>query len=334
MDVSFTDRPEEKAMSWTERLRLVAVLEDCSDQLFLVEHSLKVQKVRAQGQAGAREIARLKKLNGHCQDISRQISSLHWALEKGQSYSSFLDDVEKKKQKKECDNMIRNAKRELEERAQTLQRQKEELQEKNWILKDLYHLATHLKCQQKEQSLEIAYRKKTVEKIMEMQHQLEINRAEQLLEEQLELLQKQLKEESRVHEESRKYLQNQHEEVQQKLEEWQQRTQQMLQEKKQQLNNVCCQKTVNLDKVSEMRRKFREMEQVVMDDREEQEKLRQQQAEARAATKLQAWWRGCMVRRGLGAFKTPDKSKKGKKKEGKKEKKKKEGKKEKKMKKK
>lgn len=84
------------------------------------------------------------------------------------------------------------------------------------------------------------------------------------------------------------------------------------------------------------------MEQVVMEDIKKEER---QQAEVRAATKvttqsehtgagfycppcltlgwsyvqLQAWWRGCMVRRGMGAFKKPE-EKKTKKKKGKKKK--------------
>ncbi|XP_018537837.1 dynein regulatory complex protein 9 [Lates calcarifer] len=155
------------------------------------------------------------------------------------------------------------------------------------------------------------------------QIQRETIQAEKLLEDQLELLQKQLKDEARVHEESKKFLQNQHEGLQLQLQQWQEHTQQMLQEKEQQLNHVHCKRTVNLEKLSEMRRKFKQMEQVAMEDREEQEKLRQQQAEARAATKLQAWWRGCMVRRGLGSFKKAEEDKKGKKKkDGKKKKKK------------
>ncbi len=88
------------------------------------------------------------------------------------------------------------------------------------------------------------------------------------------------------------------------------------------------------------------MERVVKEDREEQEKL---QAEARAATKvstpnqnshqnklcgynsdlalwpltlqLQAWWKGCLVRQGIGSFRKAEEAKKGKRKEGKKKKK-------------
>lgn len=88
---------------------------------------------------------------------------------------------------------------------------------------------------------------------------------------------------------------------------------QMLEEKEQQLNSLSCKRTVTWDKLSEMRRKvsrtqrrysscsarvtsnqmhgllyvqFRELEQVVMEDREEQEKLRQEQERARAVTKV------------------------------------------------
>lgn len=89
------------------------------------------------------------------------------------------------------------------------------------------------------------------------------------------------------------------------------------------------------------------MEQLVMEDKVEQQRLQKEQAKVTAATKVtqssesaefrslsddafvlththlaqvQAWWRGCMVRRGLGPFrKTEDNVKdKKKKKKGKK----------------
>uniref|UniRef100_A0A7N8WW04 Dynein regulatory complex protein 9 n=2 Tax=Mastacembelus armatus TaxID=205130 RepID=A0A7N8WW04_9TELE len=231
------------------------------------------------------------------------------------------DVVEKEEEKKKAGDMERQAKRELQLRKQMLQRQQETFQQKNEELKVLHQLAKDLNHQLNEQTAKTAHTKKTLEKDMELQlTQKESSQPEKLLKDQRE---KQRKEEVRVHEESKKFLQNQHEELQRQLLQWQQYTNQMLQEKVQQLNSVCCKRTVNADKLLEMRRKFREMEQVVMEDREEKEKLRKQQDEARAATKLQAWWRGCMVRRGLGMYKKTDESKKGKKKkEGKKKKKK------------
>ncbi|XP_053183610.1 dynein regulatory complex protein 9 [Scomber japonicus] len=264
------------SLSRIQSLRLAAVLEDCSDQLDILGHALTVQISRERSSAPAQEEARMNKLKRDSE-----------------------------------------AKRELEFRQQNIQRQKEELEQKTETLKKIRHstlpsphdmqqINKELRHKLNEQPAKIAKKKKLEEKNNQLQlqkTQKEMGQAEKLLEDQLELRKKQLKEEMRVHEESTKFLQNQHEELQQLLQHWQERTKQMLQEKEQQLNNVRCKRTVILDKLMEMRRKYREMEQVVVEDREEQEKLRQQEAEARAATKMQAWWRGCMVRKGLGSYK-------------------------------
>nr|XP_046256498.1 dynein regulatory complex protein 9 isoform X1 [Scatophagus argus] len=315
------------SLSRIQSLRLAAVLEDCSDQLDILEHTLIVQISRERGPAAAQEKARLTKLREDCHYISHQVSMLHLELEEKQSFSSLQQVVEDEEQKKKAEKMRREATRELEQRKQNVQRQQEEFKQKTEKLQDMDELVKDIMHQLNEQSSKIVSKKRILEKNIELQllqTQEESRQAKKLLEDQLEVLRKQLKEESRVHEESEKFLQNRHKELQQQLQQWQKRTKQMLQEKEQQLNSVCCKRTVNLDRLTEMRRKFREMEQVVMEDREEQEKLHQQQAEARAATKLQAWWRGCMVRRGLGSFKKAEEDKKGKKKkEGKRKKKKK-----------
>ncbi|XP_058502864.1 dynein regulatory complex protein 9-like [Solea solea] len=316
------------SLSKIQSLRLAAVLEDCSDQLDILGHTLRVPAGREQGTAAVQERARLTKLRRDCQFTQQVVYKLHVELEQRQSFTSLLlqEELEEtrrrgreEEQRKKEETIQREAERELEQRKQHLQRQQEELQEstkKLKVLEDLY----------RQQSLEADYTK-IMEKYTELQlqqTQKDMNRAEEHLEEQLRLLQKQLDEEARVHEESEKFLQNQHEHLQQELLQSQQRTKLMLQEKEEQLNSVRRRRTVNMDKLSEMRRKFAEMEQVVMEDREEQEKLNQKQAEAGAATMLQAWWRGCMVRKGLGSFEKAEKTKKGKKsKEGKKKKKKK-----------
>ncbi|CAK6970076.1 dynein regulatory complex protein 9 [Scomber scombrus] len=310
------------SLSRIQSLRLAAVLEDCSDQLDILGHALTVQISRERSSAQAQEEARMNKLKRDSKYVSQLVSKLHLELEEKQSFSCLLQVVEEEERKKMAEHMKREAKRELDCRQQNLQRQKVELEQKTETLKELNKELRH---KLNEQPAKIEKKKKLEEKNNQLQlqkTQKETNKAEKLLEDQLELRKKQLKEEMRVHEESTKFLQNRHEELQQLLQHWQERTKQMLQEKEQQLNNVRCKRTVILDKLMEMRRKYREMEQVVVEDREEQEKLRQKQAEVRAATKLQAWWRGCMVRRGLGSYKKAEEGKKGKKKkEGKKKKK-------------
>ncbi|XP_035484047.2 dynein regulatory complex protein 9 [Scophthalmus maximus] len=291
------------SLSLVQSLRLAAVLEDCSDQLDILGYTLTVQVGRERGAAAAQERTRLTKLRRDCQYVKQQISKLHSELEGEQSFTSILQVVEEEEQRKKAENMQREAKMELEQRKRALRRQQEALQRKTEKLEELYWLTKELNRQLDEQSLNAAIRRSLVENDTELQlqwAQKKTGQAERLLEDQLQLLQKQLEEEARVHEESEKFLRNRQEVLQQQLQQWQQHTKQMLHEKEEQLNKVCRSRIVNLDKVTEMKRKFAEMEEVVKEEMKEQEKRDQQQARVTAATKLQAWWRGCMVRLGLG----------------------------------
>ncbi|XP_069393466.1 dynein regulatory complex protein 9 isoform X2 [Paralichthys olivaceus] len=321
------------SLSRMQSLSVVALLEDCSDQLDILVHSLTVQISRERDSAAAQERARLTKLRRDCQYIQQQIFKLLSELEEKQTFTSLLQVVEEEEQRKKAEKMQREGKRELKQKKKTLQRQQKKLQQNIEKYEDLCRHMTGLRRQLDEQSLQAATWRRIVDKEAELQLQLAQNRTsqaekgmEEQLEEQYEMLQKQQREEVKVHEVSSQYQQNHQKSLQQQLQQLRQRTELMLLEKTEQLNNVCRKRTVNLDKLSEMRRRLREMEEVKMEDRQEQEKLRHQKAETRAVTMLQAWWRGCMVRRGLGSCKKAEDGKKGKKgnknKEGKEKKKK------------
>ncbi|XP_040020060.2 dynein regulatory complex protein 9-like isoform X1 [Gasterosteus aculeatus] len=309
-------------LSRIESLAAAAVLEDCSDELDVLGLTVALRADKQRGPARAKEKVRLTNLRRDCQSISQQVLKLSSELEEKQSFSSLLAVLEEVKQEREAEEMKRQAKAELRQRITTLQRQQAEVQQRISTLKERSVLAEKLQEQLDDQKNRKAVKKILEEKRMALQLEqvLSNNRkAEKQLEDQREMVQIQLTEEREVHEKSVKFLQNRQEELQLLQQRWQRRTVQMLQEKKLEVATVCCKRTLNLDKLSEMRRKIREMERVVMEDREEQEKLRQQQREARAATKVQEWWRGCMARRGLGSFKKAD-DKKGEKKKRKKKK--------------
>ncbi|XP_078140082.1 dynein regulatory complex protein 9 [Centroberyx gerrardi] len=142
--------------------------------------------------------------------------------------------------------------------------------------------------------------------------------AEGTLQDRIQLLQDRLEEERRVHEETQNFLSQQQMLLQQQLQQLAERSERLLEEKQQELNSLRSNKTSNLDLLQDLSRKFREAEQLVMEDRKEKEKLRRQQereqTERSAVTTLQAWWRGCLVRRGLASCKTGKKTKEGKKK--------------------
>ncbi|KAM9453259.1 dynein regulatory complex protein 9-like [Salvelinus alpinus] len=109
-----------------------------------------------------------------------------------------------------------------------------------------------------------------------------------------------------------------------KLEMWMERYERDMEDKQQELNSLRNKKANNLSQLQELAKKYRDIEQVVIEYRMEKEalrrKLEKEHMERDAATKIQSWWRGTLVRRGLGPYK---KGKKPKSKEGKKGKKKK-----------
>ena len=79
-------------------------------------------------------------------------------------------------------------------------------------------------------------------------------------------------------------------------------------------------KASDLARLQELTRKYAEYEAVVVEDRIEKEKARrkaeQEAREMSATVRIQSWWRGVMVRKGLGSY--SKKKKKGKGKKGKK----------------
>ncbi|XP_047216295.1 dynein regulatory complex protein 9 isoform X1 [Girardinichthys multiradiatus] len=295
-----------------QSLRTAAVLEDCAHQLAILGHSLSVQIRRERNTAPVQEKARLIMLKKECQLITQHISTLFFELEEKGSFSSFPQAVEEKKKLKD-ERQKREEETMLKQKKQALKRQELEIMDKKDQLHKMDFLLDELKYQRSK--MQKNYKPETVGMSQQM-----ITEKWQIaqLKDQLELLQKQLGEEKRFHEESKNFLQNQDEELQQTLHKWKQQTKQIQNDTQKKLDNIGCKRTLNLDRLMEMRRKFREMEQVVMEDKKEQQKLRQQETEARAATKLQAWWRACMVRQGFGAFKKADEIKKGNKRKGKK----------------
>nr|XP_029134006.1 dynein regulatory complex protein 9 [Labrus bergylta] len=310
------------SLSRTHTLRLAVVLEDCSDKLDILGHTLQIKSVR--GSAAPKEITRLTKLKRDCQLISQHISELCSELEEMQTFTSLQQVLEQEKQKKEAGSVRRGERKMLNQRKEDFLSKQEELQQKTEKLKEVHQLAKDLKLQLIEKSSKIANQKTTLVKTFEMQlqqTQKETSHTEKLLEDKVKLLQKQHQEEIRVHVESEIFLQNQNKEFQQKLQQWQEYRSQMQKEKEQQLYKVQCKRRIHLDRLMEKKRLFGEMEQVVVEDRDKLEKLQLQQAETRAAIKLQAWWRGCKVRHGL-SFRKPEQNKKGKKKEEKRKKKK------------
>ncbi|XP_061800649.1 dynein regulatory complex protein 9 isoform X1 [Nerophis lumbriciformis] len=312
-------------LSQIQSFRLAAVLEECSDQLDILEHALTIQ-IHRECSTEERQ-AKVKKVKRDCHYISQQVSKLQGELEEKQSFSCLLQVVHGQDQEKNAESSKREAKKEMEKRRRTLPKQQAELQQKANQMKELQTLYEDVKDRLHRLNESNAERKSLEERNIEQQLQKtqnEMREAEKRLEDQVQVLNDQLKLQERIHEESIKFLKKQHQELQDQLRQWQECTEQNMQEKEQHLTSTRYRRATNLEKLTAMQKKYSEMEEVVKEEWEEQERLRQLELRKIASIKVQAWWRGCMVRKGFGIYRKVEdkKGKKKKKKEGKKKKKK------------
>ncbi|KAM9838821.1 dynein regulatory complex protein 9-like [Aulostomus maculatus] len=285
------------SLSRTQSLRLAAVLEECSNQLDIVGHSLTVQM------GGECAIARpelqrapMTKLQLDGQYISQLVAKLVSELERKQSFTCLQQVLEAEDKRKRDENILKEDKAERDRRKQTLQRQQEKLQQQNEKLTEIQQVVKDLRHQLSERPTK-AEKKKLADLNTAMQvrkTQIETSQAEKQLEHQLEKLREQLKHELRVHEESQTFLLIRHEELLQQLQEWRRCTQEMLQEKKQQLHTAVCKRTENSNSLVEMQRTMAGMEEVMIEDMLEK---KEREEESRAALHIQAWCRGFLARK-------------------------------------
>ncbi|XP_027872047.1 dynein regulatory complex protein 9 [Xiphophorus couchianus] len=301
------------SLSKIQSLRTVAALEDCVHQLDLLGHSLSVQISRERGSTSTQEKDRLVQLKAECQFIDHHVTKLCCELEDTQSFESIPQAMEEDEAQKAA-RKKREDEKKRKEREQALLILQQEIEDKKDQIHKMYLLLNDLE----EETSKLQNKKKTKTTVLFPQIVKETWQKAQLLD-QLELMQKQMEEEARFHEETVTFLQVQYEEFQQRLHKWKQQTKKMQQEKQSKLDNLGCKRTLNIDKLMEMRRMFKEMERVVLQDKKNQDLQSQLEEKAVAATTLQAYWRGTMVRRGLGPYKKVE-EKKGKKKKGKKKK--------------
>ncbi|XP_030622790.1 dynein regulatory complex protein 9 [Chanos chanos] len=247
--------------------------------------------------------------------------------EKGMFHSLLLAVEEEKKKKAQLLDIIQREE-ESRLRIKALQKQLLDIGKKKTVdLQKRDEMTAFLKDQSQEVKLHTALERKYVQSSAEVlvyQGRKRNSQKEREMEEEIKHLQDALEEERRVHAEMTSFLKKQQTILGEKLEVWMERYERDMEDKQQELSNMRNTKAINLLQLQELAKKYRESEQVIIEDRVRKEDLRKQmereQLEMDAATMIQSWWRGTMVRKGLGPYK---KSKKPKAKEGKKGKKKK-----------
>ncbi|XP_071223234.1 dynein regulatory complex protein 9-like [Salvelinus alpinus] len=270
----------------------------------------------------------LAKVQRDSQFVGHVIADVLAELQEKGTFHSLLFAVEEEKRRKANLQDIIIREEGSRRRAKALQRQLLDIRkEKTLELQRREEMTAHLKDQLQGMKAKTGLERKYVKSSAELlvyQGQKINTHSEKQLEEEIRLLKERLEEERRVHMEMETFLKKHQTSLEEKLEVWMERYERDMEDKQQELNSLRNKKANNLSQLQELAKKYRDTEQVVIEDRMEKEalrrKLEKEHMERDAATKIQSWWRGTLVRRGLGPYK---KGKKPKSKEGKKGKKKK-----------
>ncbi|XP_029070436.1 dynein regulatory complex protein 9 [Monodon monoceros] len=174
------------------------------------------------------------------------------------------------------------------------------------------HLKDQLQEMKAKTNMENRYMKRNAE-LQISQTQKKCSKTEELLLEEIEKLRLKTEEENRIHAEIEIFLRKEQQKLEEKLEFWMEKFDKDTEMKQNELNALKAAKASDLAHLQELAKTIREYEQVIIEDRIEKEKTRkkieQDHLELESSIKLQAWWRGTVVRKEIGGFKMPKKDK-------------------------
>ncbi|XP_041419151.1 dynein regulatory complex protein 9-like isoform X2 [Xenopus laevis] len=272
----------------------------------------------------------LKKVQADRQFAADVIAEMLTELESSGSFHSLQQAVANEKERKANFYNVITREENGRKKIKSLQKQIQEVkQEKELEMQSRSELIAHLKDQVQEMKAKTSIEGKYVKKdtdLMISQTQRKCGIAEAELQTELQRVKEKVDEEIRVHIEIENFLRQHQQELEQKLEYWMEKYDKDTEEKQAELNSLKASRAHDLALLQEMATKCKDFEKVIIEDRLEKEKAQRQKIqemkELTSVIKLQAWWRGMMVRRGLGSYKKTksksgkEKGKKGKAKKG------------------
>jgi len=209
------------------------------------------------------------------------------------------------------------ARRDLRQLTRQLQlTRKEKEQEIHEMTEMIAHLKDQLQEMKAKTNLEGKYVKKSAENRLEMNSTLK-GMEELSLKTELDQVRKDIEMENRAHTDVKNFLLKKRRFLEDKVEYWMEKYEKDTEAKSNELQGLKADKERDLKVLQELARTYDDYERVVVEDRTEKNRIREAQEreelELKTSIKIQAWWRGTMVRRGLGEFKRDkDKKKKGK----------------------
>lgn len=188
---------------------------------------------------------------------------------------------------------------------------------------ELTEMIAHIKDQVQELKSKTAvdgrYVKKSANSSIEMNATMR-NVEESELQRLLDSLRTDMEAENRAHTDVKNFLLKKRRHLEDKIEYWMDKYEKDTEGRTDELNTLKTDKERDLRTLQELARTFDDYERVVIEDQTEKQRIKEKkerdELEWATSIRLQAWWRGTMVRRGLGEFRKDAKGKKGKKGKG------------------
>ncbi|NXH93284.1 DRC9 protein, partial [Pachycephala philippinensis] len=268
-------------------------------------HSSKSSKKRP-----TRAAQKLRKIYADRQYASEVITITIKKMEETGTFSTLTDANEREKAKKSklYDILIRSEKgkkdiKALQKQLQDVKKQAEQdLQDRDQVIEYLKD-----KLQQKTATLntESYYMKKHTDFQVQLT-QKKCSNAENALEKEIQNLKSKTDEEIQLHMETENFLTEQYQKVKEKLEYWMEKYEKDTDAKDQELDDLRELKAENLETMQRFAKECLTFEATIIIDRSDKETKRKQiereALELKSALKVQAWWKGTMVRRFLGPY--------------------------------
>ncbi|NXU18780.1 DRC9 protein, partial [Pardalotus punctatus] len=268
-------------------------------------HSSKSSK-----KCSTRAVEKLKKIQTDRQYASDVITITIKKMEKFGTFNSLKDANEREKARRSKFFDILNRSEKGKEEIKSLQKQLQDVKkETEEDLQNQDKVIDRLKDKLQEQTAilntESYYLKKNTDLQVHLT-QKKCSNAENALEKEIQNLKTVIDEEIQVHTETEIFLMQQYQKVKEKLEYWMEKYKKETDAKDQELDDLRALKAKNFKTMQKYAKECLVFQETIIMDRTEKdmrkEQIKQEALELKSALKVQAWWKGTMVRKFLGPY--------------------------------
>ncbi|NXE86523.1 DRC9 protein, partial [Menura novaehollandiae] len=295
------ERVTSTALKNTEHKQQLRKTEDRKRTHNLSKHSRK---------HGALSVEKLRKIQADRQYASDIITVTMRKMQELGTFNSLTEANEREKEKKSklYDILIRSEKGKKE--VKSLQKQLQDVKKQTEkTLQNQDKVIDHLKDKLQEKTARLNTESYYMKKNTDLQVRLtqkKCSNTENALDKEIQKLKSKTDEEIQIHTETENFLRQEYQKVEKRLEYWMEKYEKDTNAKDEELDDLRALKADNLEMMRKFAKECLTFEKTIIIDRTEKEdrkKQKEQEAlELKSILKLQAWWRGTMVRRFLGPY--------------------------------